>query len=726
MATVWSGGGDYQLGIETWCAAYTDTTETWSVRVWFWTSKTGTYNKTTTLHISGGFTYNERVNIGVGSEHKQLLYESHDTWNRLEGQPRTISVSASLSGFHHSIGGVSASFPVSARAIGSALKPKGVSASVSGEKVIVYYTCVSPKERPCTQIKIWYQDWGENNWYLLEDWQAGSWGRFPDEKQYTYDAVKPPLGQRRRWSVGLYNSTGGDWEATDWITAKLYAPSAVNLTRYGGEVTLVWHGLNNLPGSYFEIYNWDTYSRIATVDYSESDDEWYIKTLPAPTTSSVKYAIRQVDSTGSVKSDFETSNRIELLAPPNPPTELSPAPGYAPVTQDIRVSWQHNSTDGTAQKAYEIQYRYDSGQWHTLKGTAESAATLTTGSNETTLQWRVRTKGEHEQFSPWSQVCAYEAVSPPYLTVLQPETETIQISKDRYDCIFSSSRYPAQFTISYTVKKKKDGTTVKQEKVTHSANSDLHYRIQNIPNECVATVTVHLRAKTDAREDEKFTIETKYPQPPTPQLLATWVGHGKIFIRIDNNAAPGQISHNIVQRRDKTGWTTIANDIRPDDGCVDKTPPFTGNIIYRVIAVSNLNTQAISPQTAATGKPGATAALTCNGLTIMLQYNVEKKETYTMENVSRHFFLGRTLPVLYGGRESSRSLGISFMLAAGEKPLETVELLETLVGYAYPILYRDVEGTYMWGMVSEINFDRARGTGQYGVSLTLEETEGGL
>lgn len=738
MAVVWSGGGDYQLGIETWCAAYTDTTETWSVRVWFWTSKTGTYNKTTTLHISGGFTYDGRVNIGVGSEHKQLLYETHDTWNRLEGQPRTISVSASLSGFHHSIGGVSASFPVSARAIGSALKPRGVYTHATGSKVYLYYTCVSPKERPCTQIKIWYQDRGESDWHLLEDWQAGRGYTYEDQKQYVYETQIPDRGTARRWSVGLYNSVGGDWEATDWLDNDYPAPVNVYAARENDDsdnVVLTWRGVKEVPGSRFEIVNWHTRSFVQSVDWAPGNT--YRAVIGYPRYQDGKYSVRQVSPDGAVSSPWADSNIVGAQCEPGAPYDLIPTVTYLPIGQSARLGWKHNSLDGTSQTGFEVQVSRNGGAWVSEKGDGDRAYWDTPVLQDgDTLKWRVRTKGTWGSYGPWSDTLMYESVSKPTIKIMSPSNEGFVTDANFVQYTIACSRHPAVFSILCTVTDMDSGRMIRQKKLRqYSQTGQIIYLADQLPNNARIKLIAGAEAKTVA-DPVARTGSTHFKAPAAPLLsaafdLSAYLHHISWKTDIGHEEAALPETQKVILERRTQGedvWETVAELPKGQESYSDSCAPLHLPVQYRVTAVSDLGTASYSE--VCTVDPPRVKRICLNfgyGYRQLFQarYNpgVETAENFTHEK--QYIFAGHALPVTVRGPGMTRVRKISGMLfPQKDGPGEVARQLDTLRSMAqYPgtVLLRTHDTPPVWGTVSDVSYTLET-WGGYSYSFTHTQT----
>lgn len=109
---------------------------------------------------------------------------------------------------------------------------------------------------------------------------------------------------------------------------------------------------------------------------------------------------------------------------PTAPT-LGQVPSSAVVDDPLTLSWTHNSEDGSAQTAYELQV--NDGSWKTVStGTTSQTYTITPSSqgfgDGSTMQWRVRTKGaldtgSSNDWSPWSATGSVTVWAKPVSTI---------------------------------------------------------------------------------------------------------------------------------------------------------------------------------------------------------------------------------------------------------------------------------------------------------------------
>jgi hypothetical protein len=132
------------------------------------------------------------------------------------------------------------------------------------------------------------------------------------------------------------------------------------------------------------------------------------------------YTVRAVrTSPDAVASGWSAaSNTVQLISPPNAPAALVPNGAVWASDTDVTFSWAHNPVDSSAQSAFELQWRLDAGSWTTVAGTTVQSATVTIEVGS--VDWQVRTKGAHPDFSPWSPVASFTVIDRPGVAVIQP------------------------------------------------------------------------------------------------------------------------------------------------------------------------------------------------------------------------------------------------------------------------------------------------------------------
>ena len=126
---------------------------------------------------------------------------------------------------------------------------------------------------------------------------------------------------------------------------------------------------------------------------------------------------------GSLVSAWsEPSEAVVTICAPAAPTLLTPTRGQVLLVSQGRVTftWHHNPIDGSAQSAAEVQYSTDGASWKTVTATTARSASVPNFPLNSTVYWRVRTKGVHADFGPWSGNSSFHVRQPPQLAFDAP------------------------------------------------------------------------------------------------------------------------------------------------------------------------------------------------------------------------------------------------------------------------------------------------------------------
>lgn len=136
------------------------------------------------------------------------------------------------------------------------------------------------------------------------------------------------------------------------------------------------------------------------------------------------------NSMGELKSSVTATATVEvMLTPPAAPTLVEPASGYVVSDSDDSVTfvWKHNPTDETVQTAAELQHSVDGGTtWTTVQveGNAQSLDAEMFPVNSTVV-WRVRTKGSYNEYGPWSETRVFYVYNPPSASFIEPSEDAV-------------------------------------------------------------------------------------------------------------------------------------------------------------------------------------------------------------------------------------------------------------------------------------------------------------
>lgn len=136
------------------------------------------------------------------------------------------------------------------------------------------------------------------------------------------------------------------------------------------------------------------------------------------------------------RSAWAVSNDVSVAVPPLAPSALSPTGDIDP-NKGNTLSWQINKgADAAAQTKFVVRYSTDAGATWTELAQMAGVTDGPRGSyylpegvfpNNATIQWQVRTWGQHADPSPWSASATVTTSSSPAVTILTPVDPTVEL-----------------------------------------------------------------------------------------------------------------------------------------------------------------------------------------------------------------------------------------------------------------------------------------------------------
>lgn len=229
---------------------------------------------------------------------------------------------------------------------------------------------------------------------------------------FTFTDKSTASNRRYRYRVaGVAASGQSAWSAPSaYVYTTPSAPTGIKAVRAGDNITVSASGLP----PYYTGFDVRDGSTVIASNVSLP----YTHVNPDPAVPHV-YTVQAYISLNSLYSAWSSpSNTVQLISPPNAPTGLTPNGAVWASDEDAVFRWAHNAVDSSPQSAFELQYRVDGGVWTPVTGTTaeQVAVALPVGA----VDWQVRTKGSHPDFSPWSAVASFEVIDRPGVAVVQP------------------------------------------------------------------------------------------------------------------------------------------------------------------------------------------------------------------------------------------------------------------------------------------------------------------
>ncbi len=716
---VWGGGAKAWAGIEYVKISSTDTSETW--RVVGYLSIRGAIQANMAWSISGAFgttSGTQAVNkTGYTTEANFELYRKEVTFQKTStSQSKAVTFNISNSALSIYVTHT-ASLTLPAYTIYPPKPALNVNTVFqAGENVRLSFDKNHTTSHPVESFEIQNQLEGQN-WTTKEKLLVSSAPTLTSwVKQYAH-----AKGERVRYRVRQVNKAGfSDWVESSWVGLTPLAPSGVQAVKQENLIRISWSNPNRNSDVRFEIV--DQADRSVGVVGVNS-----FSLAPPTSQGVVQYRVRAVCEGRA--SEWVSTPQITLLQPPAQPTGLSPT-GFQALNTQIRLEWEHQPLDGSTQTAYELQYRKSgSATWTTVTGATQTFRVLSASVGAGSvgrMEWRVRTKGAHASFSPWSSIASYEVIARPTCTVTAPTTAT----SDSFTITVASNQ--TSMVGVETVVKVLNGSSVESSWVLKAFQTlPVTFTVSPVPTGRT------IRTETKVIAGVESTLVTKntsvsYAAPPIPIFTAQWDKTSmSVNYNVQNSSSNTQIANSIVEVSIDNGpWVTVESF--PNSGAGTHHIPAlnAGSLRYRAVAVSSLGTRSFSPPIEV-GRPSVTGIFLNWGENFSKNLHCNLNPTLTGSDrfihESSYVFAGQTRPTLIRGVACEKIRKISWLIP----PLENTQINHTELAKVKNlsttnsvVCFRSFEDAPLFGRVREVEFGIEVSYGVK-VSLVFQETADG-
>lgn len=674
-----------------------------TLRVYFGT-KYPVSDSTNTFTLSG--------NWGSASTSENISHGSSSAWSSSNVtliHQVTIAVTPSYSGT------VSRSFSASFTGI-SAIAG---TVSVSGSKTVARRPYVVP-DPPSNVNVVRSSDTGHTvTWtrnattagpytnQIVERWDdvGGEYKRIAPSisgSATSYSDTTTVANRRYRYRLLASNSAGTsgspESSASQYIYTSPAAPGTPTAKKSGTSIVVSW-AKNAYDAATYEIQDYANGVAGSTFTAGAGATSYTHASPNNAQTHAYRVRAKMVDTggAGTVYSAWSPlSNTIQLLAPPNAPTNLAPSGVALDATEPITLTWSHNPVDTTDQTAYGIQYRVNGGAWvipaTVASGVSERVMPAGTWANGVTVEWQVRTRGDHATYSPYSASGIFETSSRPGVSILAP-TGTLLGSKITAEWSYFDAETSPQ--IGARVKLYNGATTddlVGTANITGEATS--HVLSTKALDGQTYTISVEVRDASglwSLPALSTFTVD--YAAPPTPEFSVQWnedTGSAAItYVVPAPNPGEAEATHVEVWRSaNGDEWKLVAGGLPLDSTIVDAIPATHGVNHYRVVSVSALPSTAESPTVGLAVPVNGWIYLNGGpGFGQVVRIGEDAAPDYTPGRArAMHTFAGREYPLEVTGE--SKSYGVSFSARFGPDS-STWDEWERLIDQPGPFCYRD-------------------------------------
>lgn len=495
---------------------------------------------------------------------------------------------------------VSATVTIPARVILTPNAPTGASvARVSDSRHDLAWTATATADRPIASFEIQKWQLYDGSYDPLAS-VSGSARAYVDNGNHPNDQLE--------WRIRAVNSTGvSAWVYFPVVWTTPAAASAVTVARVGADATVGWTiNARDAQSQTLQSQNssdggitWSTWADVAGhVGFSAAATSRVVSGLD-PVKQHRLRVVSTVTDPATLNAYSPASNPLVLLTAPQPPTLLAPT-GTVSAEDDTTLKWRHNAVDTTAQTATEVEHRPAGGTWtlETLTG-PDQQLTLPAGEwSVGGVEWRVRTKGEHADWSPWSAVATFQVAQPPAVAITAP-TNGSTIPTNTFTATFNYSDPQSSPITGWRGELYRDGQLTETRTGTGAAT--LIAFNAELDNGIPYTVKVWATSGsglTSAPDEATVTVE--FARPTAPTIEAAWdEPNGTVQLAAEN---PGSdvfawtgTPHQSTSTRLRAGATLTNLAVNPSFESDDNLP--AGGSISTEWAASGTRSLYVPPDT---------------------------------------------------------------------------------------------------------------------------------
>lgn len=428
---------------------------------------------------------------------------------------------------------------------------------------------------------------------------------------------------------------------------------------------------------------------------------------------------------GGLLSDWTYSDGIVTICAPAAPTITSPVSSQVvPKTQaSIKVAWQHNPIDGSAQTAAQWRWSTDGGStWSTsdVEGATAEATLANAFAVNTAVTVQARTKGAHADYGPWSASVTVYVRQVPTVTVEQPADGYVIENTPVHVLVAYSdpSGEMAAGTLSVT---DADGSEVYSRDLMGGLEFDVAASEWLPSDGQTYRLTVSVRSSSTLQATTRRTVSVSYVLPgeaiadavPDPET-----GYVAVTLREGRTDADVDMSHASLWRNVGGVRTLLAENLHDGMTVTDKYAPLNTDYSY---------------ETASFADSGAVCEASYPGRLesdLMFVYwsggvasgKYEPGDSFSVEpDFSTFQVAGKRYPVAVIGEAVEEPHDMSVKLRSREEAL----LFYAAVASCEPMVFKTLYGFVFHGVATaQLEPSLTDGEGSWEVSLDVTRVDG--
>lgn len=333
-------------------------------------------------------------------------------------------------------------------------------------------------------------------------------------------------------------------------------------------------------------------------------DGWAaVKTVPGSPVAEAEdepgggtFYYRARNTRASLASDWSAaSNKVVTIVAPAAPSLIAPASGVTlPKTQPtVSFSWKHNPIDGSEQSAAQLQHSVNGGStWTAVQVTGNDQETAVANSWEknATVTWRVRTKGAHADYGPWSSVQAFKVCQVPSVVISSPAADGTVLNDVPLNVAWtytdeSGTQQRAALSIADSQERELWSTVVQGPTASLSIPSS-----ELLPeNHGSFRIALTAYSTSGLAASASRTFSTDYEEPAEPGLqVEVDPVRGSVAATVFEGAAatgvPRTASLGLFRARPDGTLLCLADGVASGTGVTDLYPPLDCDLCYLAVA----------------------------------------------------------------------------------------------------------------------------------------------
>lgn len=387
-------------------------------------SKTYNLGRGAAVAVSGTVSHSDRATFSIGPRSWGTLADWEFNVDHGSDGEKSFSITGNLSDTGTSAlgngGSINVKGTLSPLYLDTAKPSWGSTDYRNPDRAVLTWSNNDRTRAPYDRVDIQRWDRGSGNWTHLGRMAGGA-------ESYTDTAF--PKNNEVRWRVqGIGPGGVSGWVQGGTLGTVPAAPTGVAAAKSGQNIDVSWTDNaagTNRPRTFIVEDNPDGTGWVNVGTVGGSGESWTHTDADPAKTHQYRVTAQITSQIVLTSSASAASNVVQLQAPPAIPYREAPLDTTTQVIgEQITLVWHHRPVDTSAQTSAEVWWRVEGDDWTktVVSGSAQHLdITPTTSTDRAYLEWQVRTKGAHPDWSPWSTTNGPLLSTRPTVVIQSPE-----------------------------------------------------------------------------------------------------------------------------------------------------------------------------------------------------------------------------------------------------------------------------------------------------------------